>query len=482
MRAIPVAGKVAVYLRQSLDRDGNQLAVSRQRQACLELCRRNGWTDTMEYVDNDQSASTGHRREYQQMLADIESGAIGAVVCYHLDRLHRQPKELETFIDLADTARVQLATVTGDVDLSTDQGRLVARIMGAVARAEVERKSARQKAANQQKANNGKAWAMRSFGYNGDKLNKREADLIRQASQDLLNGASLYGIAQQWNSAGVTTTKGELWTGTGVRQVLIRPRNAGLQVYGVRAASRAAKGHSLKDKISSAIIEGAKVSWPAIVDRDTFDLVLSHLSDPKRHSGKKRARVYLLSGLAVCGVCGHKVGTSMRTTKAGAKRPVYQCSFVGCGKVSRDVSRTDQVVVDIITGRLARPDAAALFATKTVDTKALAEQANKFRSLIRAAEREYDQGDIKGVDLKRRRDRLQPQIDALEAQIVGASTSRKLDGLMGNAKAREIFDGLPLDRQREVIRTVATVTVKPSEKLGGVFDPTEIRVEPRQDI
>jgi DNA invertase Pin-like site-specific DNA recombinase len=45
--------------------------------------------------------------------------------------------------------------VTGDVDLSTDQGRLVARIMGAVARAEVERKGKRQKSANEQRARNG---------------------------------------------------------------------------------------------------------------------------------------------------------------------------------------------------------------------------------------------------------------------------------------------------------------------------------------
>jgi hypothetical protein len=93
------------------------------------------------------SASTGTRPVYRQMLADIESGTIGAVVCYHLDRLHRQPRELEDFIELADKRRVALSTVTGEVDLGTDNGRLTARITGAVAKAEVERKSARQKSA-----------------------------------------------------------------------------------------------------------------------------------------------------------------------------------------------------------------------------------------------------------------------------------------------------------------------------------------------
>ena len=68
---------------------------------------------------------------YEDMLADIESGAIGAVVAWHLDRLRRRPIELENFIALADAKGIALATVTGDVDLGTDQGRLDARITGA---------------------------------------------------------------------------------------------------------------------------------------------------------------------------------------------------------------------------------------------------------------------------------------------------------------------------------------------------------------
>jgi DNA invertase Pin-like site-specific DNA recombinase len=191
--------KTAIYLRQSLDREQTQLAVGRQREACLDLRKRRKLTDLVEYVDNSVSASTDRRPEYLQMLADIEAGVIGSVVSCHLGRLQGHPVELETFIDLADRHRVALVTVTGEVDLITAQGRLVARIMGAVARNEVEHKSARQKAANHQRARNGRAWNVRVFGYDGDKVVKREADGIRRACDDLLNGASLYGIAQEWN-------------------------------------------------------------------------------------------------------------------------------------------------------------------------------------------------------------------------------------------------------------------------------------------
>lgn len=113
-----------------------------------------------------------------------------------MDRLHRQPIELEHFITLADVHRVALATVTGDADLSTDNGRLYARIKGAVARVEVERKGARQKRAALQPAEAGKAWnPVRWFGYTmprsdgtGVKIVAAEAKVLRKLYTDVLAG------------------------------------------------------------------------------------------------------------------------------------------------------------------------------------------------------------------------------------------------------------------------------------------------------
>ena len=137
--------RAGIYLRQSRDRYGTGLAVGRQREDCLRLCSDRGW-EPVQYVDNDVSAYSGKRRPaYERMLADIEAGQLGAVVVWDLDRLHRRPVELEQFIHLADKHRLALATVSGDTDLATDSGRLFARVKGAVARSEGERKSTRQK-------------------------------------------------------------------------------------------------------------------------------------------------------------------------------------------------------------------------------------------------------------------------------------------------------------------------------------------------
>ena len=92
------------------------------------------------------------------------------VLAWHLDRLTRNMLDLETLILLAEDHGVGVATVTGDIDLTSDVGRMVARILAAVARAEVERKGARQRRANQQRRAEGKRWTSgwRPFGYELD--------------------------------------------------------------------------------------------------------------------------------------------------------------------------------------------------------------------------------------------------------------------------------------------------------------------------
>src|SRR4051794_7764795 len=101
--------KAGIYLRQSIDRYSDELAISRQREDCIKICEGRGWTHR-EYVDNDKSATTGRRPAYQKMLDDIRAGLVDAVVVWDLDRLHRRPIELEYFIDLADEKHVALAS------------------------------------------------------------------------------------------------------------------------------------------------------------------------------------------------------------------------------------------------------------------------------------------------------------------------------------------------------------------------------------
>jgi site-specific DNA recombinase len=66
------------------------------------------------YVDNDVPAYSGKRRPaWDELLADVAAGLVSAVVCWHVDRLTRSPRELEEVIDLDDQRGIVLATVSG---------------------------------------------------------------------------------------------------------------------------------------------------------------------------------------------------------------------------------------------------------------------------------------------------------------------------------------------------------------------------------
>ena len=483
-----------MYLRQSLDRDGNELAVSRQRKDCAALCSEKGWRAT-EYLDNNKSASNGkERKKYQQMLKDIAAGEVDAVVVWDLDRLHRQPIELEHFMKLADDKRLRLATVTGDCDLSTDNGRLFARIKGAVAMSEVERKSARQKAASRQMAEDeGRPWwPARPFGYDADRdpvtgrwwtvrkdpVTKRvtavntiykhptEAKLLKAAYTAFNAGAKLGSIADAWNATGVKTPLGNKWRASQVRHVLLAARNAGLRDY---------NGQIVVDKDGNP----KKGTWPHIVTEEVWRQAVRRLADPKRKSGNAPpGRKYLLSGIVRCGRCGHTL-TSMRTAQG---RHNYICQG-GCRKLSRNGPKIDEIITEAVIRRLSRPDAVDLLRPPgpEVDTEALREERHALNDRLDQLGKQF--ASAPAAFKQSALTEIQTRLDEIEDLLADPGKVVIYDGVIGAKDVRKAWDNLDLGRQRTIVDALVTITVQPVGKgRGAVFDPDAIDVVWKEDL
>jgi DNA invertase Pin-like site-specific DNA recombinase len=278
----------AIYARQSLDRDGAGLAIDRQVADCRALAARVGLPPPgVVYADNDISASGGRRRPaYEQLIDDLRDGAYQTLIIWHNDRLHRRPAELEAFIAVAEDVGLHILTVqAGDLDLSTPSGRMVARILGAAARQEVEHKGARRARAIRQRAEDGHHYgATRGFGYgrtvigpNGrshdvdlDQLNPREANAIRAASRAILCGTPTTTIWRHWNTSGLLTPKGNPWTGSAFRNSLLRPAIAGLVVY------------------RGEILPEVPARWPPIVTAPTWQALGRFFADPSRYTARPK--------------------------------------------------------------------------------------------------------------------------------------------------------------------------------------------------
>lgn len=119
------------------------------------------------------------RPDYDAMVASYERGELDAIICWDLDRLTRQPSQLEEWIERAEEHGLKLVTANGDADLSTDGGRMFVRIRAAVARGEVERKGARQSRAQQQRAEQGR-WCSGGVRPIGATAQQVKSSLLRR--------------------------------------------------------------------------------------------------------------------------------------------------------------------------------------------------------------------------------------------------------------------------------------------------------------
>jgi DNA invertase Pin-like site-specific DNA recombinase len=467
-----------VYLRQSRDRDLDEetgekkgLAIARQREDCLRLCRERGWEVAEEYPDNDFSAYSGKRRpQYERMLADIEAGKLDAVVVWDLDRLHRRPIELEQFIDLADRCRLALATVSGDTDLGTDSGRLFARVKGAVARAEGERKSARQKRAALQGAQQGRPHTgTRAFGYESDGVTVRpgEAEALARAYRSLLAGSTLTSIAKDLNGQGFSTSKGNVISRNAVRAMLANPRNAGQSSY-------------------HGEIVGVG-QWPAIVDLDTFEAARALLTDSRRIANHSNARRWLLSNLAECGVCGDgtKVGVNYRHNRSGSRSRIYVCPKF---HLSREATFCDERVTQRVIARISRDDARDLLVDHDrPDVEALRAEQHTLHVRLDQFAIDYADGTITASQLHKGTERLRARLAELDAQMVHIDRAPLLEDLITAGDVYAIWQMLPLDRRRAVISLLYQVVLLP--RPGGrppAGDPLDdpmllatVRMEPK---
>ncbi|WP_434613443.1 recombinase family protein [Arthrobacter sp. A5] len=461
-----------IYCRISQDRSGEGLGVQRQEEDCRALAAQQGLAVARVFIDNDISAYSGKRRpEYEAMLSLLEAGAASAVICWHTDRLHRRPVELERYIDVCNAANVTTHAVkSGELDLATGSGKMVARMLGAAARYESDQKGERIKRAIEQKARAGK-WTggARPFGWVFEDgvpiICETEAAVVRGAFEHVLGGRTLGSWVREINAAGITTSLGKPWGYTQLRQVIQRPRNAGL-----------------------ATLHGEVIGlseFPAIVSESVWQAACSILSDPARRRSQSNKAVHLLSGIAQCH-CGALVRVATVSGRDGVKHKVYRCPVRGKGHIGKRVEYTDAVV-----NRLAVAFRAMAASQQEVASPALAAElqtleleGQALRQRLQDAAHSYADGDISPAQLSAITERIrdnQTRVTArvTELEVQAARPARPTDGLpTAEMDSPEAITWLtsPADDRRDYIRATMNVIIWPHGKGSKrVFDPETVQ-------
>src|ERR1022692_1585747 len=229
----------AIYTRISKDKLGDGHGVANQLADLEKRAEARGWTVTHRLSYNDigvtrkvPTAAGKYRPGYEEALRLVDSHGVDVVFCWKGDRFIREPLDLEYLIPRFDRAGVRFAEADGIIDLGTDSGRLAARILVAVAKAEQERKAERQKLANEAAAVQGRRrlGTPRPFGYCADHVtpHPQEGPAVDDA----------WGVMREWEKAGLRPAQAPFgplaehpWTRTSIRTILLNPRIAGLSAY-----------------------------------------------------------------------------------------------------------------------------------------------------------------------------------------------------------------------------------------------------------
>lgn len=466
------ATRTAIYVRISLDRIGAGLGVARQEKECRDYCTERGWKVVDVYSDNDVSASSGKPRpEWLRLIADIKSGRIDSIVVWHIDRMTRQPRELEDVIELADKYGMQLGTVTGEVDLATPTGRLVARIMGAAARHEAEHKGERQRSQRRQAAVDGKPnkGGTRPFGYSDTKIRAvpKEADAIRDAARRVLAGETLRSISDEWNAKGLRTVRNKLWTGSMIRQMLISARISGRREIGV-------DGQTLGEIVATDC-------WDAIIDVKTSDRLRTLLTKEARRSHTNGTqRRHLLSGLLLCGKCGSKLtALDSKAMRAGA---LYRCpsssshsSVKSCGGLSVLMKYADPTVVAMLLAAIESPDLTKRLSERAEIDPSVATQIVRDEQELLDIATDRAEGTITRAEWVTMRANIDERLKDNKAKLARATNTNALTLLDGDDDIEARWARLNLSQKRAVIAEVfSAIKVLPTPTRGTKFTPDRI--------
>ena len=462
--------EAAIYARRSALDERLGRSVSEQEQAAREQCARENWSVHDVYVDDGRSASrfaTKSRDHWLRLSVDLTAGRFQVLVLWETDRGSRELEDWAGMLNACRRNRVLIHVLTHHRTYDPRVGRDWRQLAedGVDAAYSSEKQSVNLKRAFAAKAERGEPHGFTAYGFKRqithddrgrrlgavDVVDEAAAAVIRRATVQVISGESLRSICQALNLAGTPAPRGGAWNSAILRQILRRPRNAGLQVHHGEVIGRGA--------------------WDALITEDMHTQIRAILDDPARRTTRGAPTRNLLSGIAQCGCCD----ATLRVLVAhGQSKRAYVCQK--CFKVRRNQDRLDKLIVELVTRRLAMPDALAALSEGDTDTRPYVAEMKVLQARLETAADDYAEGIFTKAQVVRINAKLLPKIEALDAKIKATVAKPELTDLATTDIANRWVE-VPLERQREVIKALLTVHVFPAKKKGrAALDPTDLSI------
>lgn len=316
-----------LYVRVSTEQQVKEgYSIQAQKENLINFAKEQNWNVFDIYSDEGISGkNVKDRPNVKRLINDIMQKKIDVVVLYKFDRLTRDSKDTEEFIELIRKYEIGIYTISGGViDVSSATGRFSLRVTGAVAQLEREQTIERVKVAFKQKVKEGYTLASFTtcYGYDREKhkkeqtINKKESNVVKRIFKLYLNGKTFTEICNILNNEKIKTKKtgkkikkrgtnefyiiNSVWMPKTIKTILTNPTYIGKVRYHI----------GKKDEL---ILDGKHK--PIITEKDWQQVQDKILKIKKIHRTNLPKDDVYYCGTLICGICGERLTTNRTKRK-----------------------------------------------------------------------------------------------------------------------------------------------------------------------
>lgn len=476
LRAMVASGKTPAreYLRVSKDRSGRLRSVDEQHGDAERAAAEYSWTLGAPYVENGAVSASRYGRKaragFASLLADLRAGRFhaGVLVVWEPSRGSRKVSEWVALLEALE-ARAVLVHVTShgrtyDPRRPRDRRSLLEDAVDA--EYETGKSSDRVRRAKRDDAVAGRPNTGPPYGYQavhdertgrllGWQPHPGEAPVVAELYARLERGEPLSGIARDWAARGIRSRRGHLMPAQRLWQIATNSAYGGYRQHGGQRY---------------------EATWEPLVPRSTWRTVEARLrANAAAGVRPGRAEARLLTGSAVCDVCG----AGLRVRYAGR----YACG--AAGHVLVDAAALDSHAEQVMLAYLARPDVHELLGhvdTDDADLTRVRDELAGYRARLDAL---ADDLDVDEATLARRARALRAKVTELEDRERTLTAPSALAGIIrpGRDVARR-WKAAPMSARREAARILLTPRylgqLRVAHGTRGLRLPVEQRVVWRQ--
>lgn len=318
--------RAVCYPRVSSQAQRERQSIDSQLRELPELATRHGWELVRPvdyYIDDGRSAKAGKlekRTGLRRLLHDAAAGEFDIVIMAAVDRLTRSERWAERGMIIGALQDAGVRVCSSDsgelIDLDSDEGDLIISLKSYVAAAENRRKAKAIRGGKLSSAlRGGRSTGPDPYGLHYDKASNTwsidpvRGPVVREILERIAAGKSCLSVAVELTRRGVPfPMKAKGWSKANVRYI---------------ARSTHSIGEYVAHRKSRTI-----VAVPRIADHDLWQRAQDALTENRLNGLERTKFVYLLQGLAVCGLCGARMRMRSPTMEKGRwfRPAAYVCT------------------------------------------------------------------------------------------------------------------------------------------------------------